>query len=507
MPNDIFDRRDFLKAAGTSAVLAAAGTGGPAAPAQAATADELCFSSAVELARLIQTRQVSAREVMAAHLTRIERLNPRLNAIVAKLDDDECLQLADAADRRAASGERLAPLHGLPTAFKDLQPAVGFPYTRGSPIYKDLKPAEDSVFVERLRRAGVIAIGKTNVPEFGMGSHTYNKVYGTTLNPYDLTKSAGGSSGGAGAALAAGLMPIADGSDLGGSLRNPGNFNNIVGFRPSVGLTPTWPTSFPLLGFSVNGPLARTVADIAFLMSVMTGPDPRDPSLLPADPAVFRGALERDFRGVRVAWCPDLGGLPLEESVRAVLEAQRKTFEDLGCTVEEAVPDLTDADSIFLTIRAFRSAATYGPVLAQYRDLLKPEAIAEVELGQSLTTAAVAQAMVRQGQLLDRMRRFEERYAFTLCAVNQLPPFDASIDWPREIAGVAMEHYVAWQKSCYWITATFRPALSVPAGFTPEGLPVGIQIVGRYRDDLGVLQLGSAFEQATKVGLRRPPLA
>jgi amidase len=190
-----------------------------------------------------------------------------------------------------------------------------------------------------------------------------------------------------------------------------------------------------------------------------------------------------------------------------VLDAQRKTFEDLGCVVEEAVPDLTDAESIFLTIRAFRSAATYGPLLAQYRDLLKPEAVAEVEVGQSLTTAAVAQAMVRHGQLLDRMRRFEERYAFTLCAVNQLPPFDAKLDWPKEIAGVQMEHYIAWQKSCYWLTATFRPAVSVPAGFTPEGLPVGIQIVGRYRDDFGVLQLGAAFEQATKVGLRRPPLA
>ena len=504
MPNDTYDRRDFMRAAGVTAL---AGAVSSVAPAAAATADELCFSSAVDLAKLIQTRQVSAREVMAAHLQRIERFNPRLNAIVAKLDGERCLALADAADRRAAGGERLPPLHGLPTPFKDLQPALGFPYTRGSPIYKDAMPTEDSVFVERLRRAGVIPIGKTNAPEFGMGSHTYNKVYGTTVNPYDLTKSAGGSSGGAASALAAGLMPIADGSDLGGSLRNPRNLNKIVGFRPRVGMTPTWPTSFPLLGFSVNGPLARTVADIAFLMSVMTGPDPRDPSLLPADPAVFRGALGREFRGVRVAWCPDLGGLPLEKSVRTVLETQRQTFEDLGCIVEEAAPDLADADSLFLTIRAFRSAATYGPLLAQYRNLLKPEAIGEIELGQSLTTAAVADAMVRHGQLLDRMRRFEERYAFTLCAVNQLPPFDAKIDWPKEIAGVRMEHYIAWQKSCYWITATFRPALSVPAGFTPDGLPVGIQIVGRYRDDFGVLQLGAAFEQATKVGQRRPALA
>ena len=503
MQSDSCDRREFMAAAGA---LAGAAAAGGAARALAAPGDDLCFASAVELARLIRTREVSAREVMAAHLARIESVNPKLNAIVAKLDDDACLALADAADRVAARGAPLPPLHGLPTAFKDLQSAVGFPYTRGSPIYKDAMPTEDSVFVDRLRRAGVVPIGKTNVPEFGMGSHTYNKVYGTTLNPYDATKTAGGSSGGAAAALATGMLPIADGSDLGGSLRNPGNFNNIVGFRPSVGLTPTWPTSFPLLGFSVNGPLARSVADIALLMTAMTGPDPRDPSLLPVDPAMFSGPLARDFRGVRVAWCPDLGGLPLERRVRDVLEAQRKTFEDLGCVVEEAHPDLAEADSIFLTIRAFRSAATYGPLLAQYRELLKPEAITEVEYGQSLTTAAVAQAMVRHGQLMDRMRRFEERYAFTLCCVNQLAPFDAAIDWPKEIAGVAMEHYIAWQKSCYWVTATFRPAISVPAGFTPEGLPVGIQIVGSYRDDFGVLQLAHAFEQATRVGLRRPAI-
>jgi amidase len=501
MPNEGLDRREFIAAAGAAAVAAA---GAPGASAQSSS--DLTFMDATELARLLRTREVSAREVMAAHLERIARVNPQLNAIVAKLDDDACLALADAADRRAANGGPLPPLHGLPTAFKDLQPAVGFPHTRGSPIYKDAMPTADSVFVDRMRSAGVLPIGKTNVPEFGMGSHTFNKVYGTTLNPYDPTKSAGGSSGGAAAALATGMLPIADGSDLGGSLRNPGNFNNIVGFRPSVGLVPVWPTSFPLLGFSVNGPLARTVADVALLMSVMAGPDARDPSLVPFDPAVFRSPLERDFRGVRVAWSPDLGGLPLDNRVRTVLDAQRKTFEDLGLIVEEAAPDLAEADSIFLTIRAFRSGTTYAPLLAQHRALLKPDAIAEIEQGQALTTAAVADAMVRHGELLDRMRKFEERYAFTLCAVNQLPPFDAAIDWPKEIDGVAMEHYIAWQKSCYWVTATFRPAISVPAGFTPDGLPVGIQIVGRYRDDVGVLQLAAAFEQATKAGLRRPAI-
>ena len=509
MHDDTYDRRDFLKAAGASAALGAvaACAGTDEAPLMAtAGSSELCFMSATELANLMSTRDVSAREVMTAHLEQIERLNPRINAIVAKLDDEQCLELADAADRRAASGAVLPPLHGLPIAFKDLQPAVGFPYTRGSPIYKDAMPAEDSILVERLRNAGALPIGKTNVPEFGMGSHTYNKVYGTTRNPYDLTKSAGGSSGGAGAALAAGLLPIADGSDLGGSLRNPGNFNNVVGMRPTVGLVPTMPTTFPLLGFSVNGPLARTVPDVALLLSVMAGPDPRDAGCDPSDPSVFRRALERDFRGTRVAWCPDLGGLPLDDRVRAALDAQRRTFEDLGCIVEDAYPDLREADSIFLTIRAFRTAATFGPLLDRYRDQLKPEAIGEIEAGRALTSATVADAMVRHAQLLERMRQFEATYEFTLCAVNQVPPFDATLDWPKEIDGVAMEHYVAWMKSAYWVTATFRPAISVPAGFTPEGLPVGIQIVGRHREDFALLQFAHAFEQATRVSDHRPPL-
>jgi len=514
MNEEKYGRRDLLKAAGAGALLsatAAVSNDGdglvPTAAAANMKTDDICYMSATELVRLMRTRKLSAREVMSAHLTRIASVNPKVNAIVAKLDDAKCLALADEADKRAAGNRAtLPPLHGLPTAFKDLQPAVGFPYTRGSLIYKDTMPAADSLFVERLRKAGVLPIGKTNTPEFGMGSHTFNKVYGTTLNPYDLTKTAGGSSGGAAVSLATGMLPIVDGSDHGGSLRNPGNFNNIVGFRPSVGLTPNYPTSFPWLGFSVAGPLARNVPDIALLLSVMSGPDPRDAGLLPFDSAQFRKPLGREFRRVRVAWSPDLGGLPLEPRVRRVLDSQSKTFEDLGCIVEDATPDLRDADNIFLKLRAFRSASNYGPLLKEHRDLLKPDAITEIEYGQSLSSAAVAEAMVQHSQLLDRMRQFEEKYAYTLCAVNQLAPFEAKIDWPKEIAGVPMEHYIAWQKSCYWITATWRPAISVPAGFTPEGLPVGIQIVGKFRDDFGVLQLAHAFEQATKIGERRPKL-
>jgi amidase len=495
---DDVNRREFLQIAGTVAAITTA------MPAVPGSAGDLCFTSAIDLVRLIRAKKISAREVMAAHLAQIGRVNPKVNAIVAKLPDDRCLALADEADRRAAKSGTLPPLRGLPIAFKDLQPAVGFPFTRGSPIYKDEMPAADSVLVERLRNAGAIPIGKTNTPEFGLGSHTYNKVYGTTFNPYDLTKSAGGSSGGAGAALATGMLPIADGSDLGGSLRNPANFNNIVALRPTVGLVPTAPTPFPLLGFSVNGPMARSVADVAFLLSVMAGPDPRDPGCDPSDPSRFAKPLDRSFRGTRVAWCPDLGGLPLDPRVRTVLDAQRKTFASLGCAVEEACPDLSGADQIFLTLRQWRTAATLGPLLATHRERLKPEAIGEIEAGLAVSGGDVARAMIQHGELMERVRRFEEKYEFTICAVNQVPPFDAALDWPKAIDGVTMENYVSWMKSAYWITTTFRPAISVPAGFTAEGLPVGVQIVGRHRDDFGVLQIGHAFEQATGFGKKRP---
>jgi amidase len=437
------------------------------------SADALCFASAREVAGQIRARQVSAREVMTAFLSQINRLNPHLNAIVAKLDDDACLALADAADRALARGEAVGPLHGLPTAFKDLESAIGFRFTKGSPIYRDVVGTEDTVLVERIRRAGAIPIGKTNVPEFGMGSHTYNNVYGTTRNPYDRTKSAGGSSGGAGAALAAGMLPFADGGDLGGSLRNPANFNNIV----------------------------------AFLLSILAGADARDPMCFTSHPEEFVGPLERSFKGARVAWCPDLGGLPLDRRVRRVLDSQRKTFEALGCIVEDVCPDLGNVDEIFVTLRTWASWNVYGPVLAEHRAQMKPEAIWDIEKGAALSGEDVARALMQQGHLLERMRKFEERYEFLVCAVNQVPPFDAAESWPRAIEGVPMESYISWMKSAYWISTTCRPAISVPAGFTDDGLPVGVQIVGRYRDDLSVLKMAYAFEQATNVGARRPPEA
>ena len=505
-------RREFVAMLGLSTLsgsaMASKSDNDPGATATGSLPpDEVCFAGARTLAELVRARRISAREVMTAHLRQIERCNPKVNAIVAKLDDAACLKLADEADRRLASDGAVGPLHGLPAAFKDLQAAVGFPWTSGSTVFRDRFPKSDSVLVERLRRAGVLAIGKTNTPEFGMGSHTYNRVYGTTLNPYDLTKSAGGSSGGAAASVACGMLPFADGSDLAGSLRNPGNFNNVVGFRPSVGLVPTAPTLLPFFGFAVNGPIARSVSDVAFVLSVMAGPDPRDPACYPSDPSVFAGSLDRSFQGIKVAWCPDLGGLPLDRRVRSTLQAQRKTFEAIGCVVEDAAPDLRDADDVFRTLRAWRSWISWGPVFEQHREELKPEAIKEIEDGARLTSGDVARAMVRHGEIMATMRRFQETYPFVLCAVNQVPPFDASMHWPTQIEGEPMHHYIAWMKSAYWITTTFCPAISVPAGFTDDGLPVGVQIVGRYRQDFNVLRLAHAFESATGFARRRPSLS
>jgi amidase len=469
--------------------------------------NDICYATATDLAAQIKRKELSAREVMEAHLAQISRVNPAINAIVSKLPDEQALALADAADRKTLAGEPLGVLHGLPVAFKDLEDAVGFPTSQGSPLFKDAMPERDALLVERLKGAGALGIGKTNVPEFGLGSHTFNPVFGPTLNPYDTTKTAGGSSGGAAAALAARMLPIADGSDTGGSLRNPGNFNNVVGFRVSPGLVPTWPSKMPWSTLGVKGPMARTVADIALLLQAITGRDDRDQRLCDSVPGAFARPLARDFHGVRVAWAPNLGGLPVDPRVMAVLDAQRQTFEDLGCIVEEAVPDLHDADEIFLDLRAFVVGNSRRDVVLEHREQVKPEAIWNVEQGLKMSAIDVGQAMAKQAALYERVRQFMERYEYLLCAVNQVPPFDVNLRYPTEINGVEMETYIAWMKSAYYITVTGLPAISVPSGFTPEGLPVGIQIVGRAGADFGVLRLAHAFEGATEYWKRVPPVA
>lgn len=468
--------------------------------------DEICFMTATELSRSIRERKLSAREVMQAHLDQIDRVNPVVNAIPTFVGHEAALALADAADQQVADGEHLGPLHGLPIAHKDTEDTAGMRTTYGSPIFSDHVPARDSLLAERSVRAGALRIGKTNVPEWAAGSHTFNPVFGATLNPYDVTKSCGGSSGGAAVCLATGMLPIADGSDLGGSLRNPGNFNNVVGFRPSSGRVPGWPSGMAWQALAVKGPLARNVADTALLFSVLAGPDPRAPFSLDAPGETFRAPLDRDFSGTRVAWSPDLGGLPVDPRVTVALESQRHEFAAIGCEMEEATPDFSGANEGFQTLRAYMFASSHAEHLRNNRALLKDSVIWNTELGLSLSGPEVGKAELQRSTLYERVRLFLEKYEFLVCPVNQVPPFDVDIPYPTEINGVAMENYIDWMRSAYYITMAGLPAISVPCGFTPEGLPVGVQIVGRARDDFGVLQLAHAFEQATQAGRRRPPV-
>lgn len=469
--------------------------------------DEIHFMSARELARRIRARELSAREVLRAHLDQIERTNPQVNAVVT-LIAEEAERQALAADERLASGVPPGPLHGLPVAHKDTHATGGVRTTSGSPIFADHVPDADELVVERIRAAGAIMIGKTNVPEFAAGSHTFNPVFGVTRNPYDPTRSAGGSSGGAAAALACGMHPIADGSDMGGSLRNPASFCNVVGLRPSPGRVPSWPVAAAWSTLGVQGPMARDVADTALLLSVLAGPDPRSPIALETPGSAFAVPLDRDLAGLRVAWSPDLGGtVPVDPAVTGVLEPAVKVFEDLGCTVEEACPDLSGADEVFRTLRAWHWDITLRPLLDERRADFKPSLARNIDAGRGLTGAELGRAEVLHTRLFHRVREFFERYDALLLPVSQVPPFDAALEYPEEVAGEPMHDYLEWMRSCFLISATGSPALSVPAGFTGDGLPVGLQIVGPHHGDLAVLQIGHAFEQATLHGRRRPPLA
>ena len=467
---------------------------------------ELCFKPATELAGLIRRRELSAREVMAAHLSQIERVNPKVNAICT-LAADAAKEQAERADEALARGDNPGSLHGLPIAIKDLVDTKGIRTTSGSPIYKDFVPDEDALFVQRLKAAGAIVIGKTNVPEFGAGSHTFNPVFGVTRNPYDLSRTAGGSSGGGAAALASGMIPIADGSDLGGSVRNPPNFNNVVGLRPSPGRIPRYPNSQPWNSLPVLGPMARTVRDVALLLSVMAGPDSRDPISISEAPGQFRGSLERDLKGARIAWSRDLGQFPVQKAVTDVIEQALPSLTDLGCVVEEAHPDFSGAAEIFQVLRAQGFASGLADEYRDHRDDLKDTVIWNVEQGLKLSGSDISNAQTKRSELFHRVRVFFESYDYLLLPVSQVVPFPVEVEWVKEIDGIEMKTYIDWMKSCSFITLTEHPAMSMPCGFTSDGLPVGVQIVGRFRREIEVLQLAYAFEQVTRVADRRPQVA
>jgi amidase len=499
MPDLEITRREAVRTLGTAGAI-------HAAQLSAEPASDVCFLTASEMASLIRRKKLSAREVVAAHLKQIERVNPKVNAIVT-LVAEQAIENARRADEMQARGAALGRLHGLPVVHKDLFETAGIRTTFGSRIFKDNIPKRDAIIVERINRAGAICLGKSNTPEFGTGSQTFNAIFGSTKNPYDLTKTCGGSSGGAAVSLACGMVPIADGSDSGGSLRNPAGFCNVVGLRVAPGRVPTFAQGNAWLTITVQGPMARTVADVALLLSVIAGPDPRSPICISEPGSRFTGKLDRNFKSVRVAWFTSMGGIPFDPGVLRAVNIQRKVFENLGCIVEEAEPDWAGVFEAYDTLRAWNYAATQSENVRLHRDLMKDTNIWEVERGSKLTGAAISRANALRSQAWERMRIFQEKYEYFIAPTSQVQPFDVDSPYPKEIAGVRMTTYSEWMKSCMLISSLENPAISVPAGFTAEGLPVGLQIVGRHRDEWSVLQLAQAFEQATRFASRKPPVA
>ncbi len=447
-------------------------------------------------AEAVRRRDISARELLDLHLARIAERNPELNAIVS-LDEDRARAGAAAADEHLARGLPVGPLHGLPFAVKDTHAVAGWRTTYGSPLFSDHVPEVDDLIVERIRRAGAVIIGKTNVPEFAAGSHTFNKVFGTTRNPVDPTRSAGGSSGGAACALAAGMVPLADGSDMGGSLRNPASFCGVVGLRPSLGRVPTWPAPHYWEATSVGGPMARTVGDVALLLAVLAGPDPRVPLALGDPGAAFAPPLQGTLTGLKVGYSVDLGGaFAVDRRVAAVLETAGRLLVRAGASVYDAHPDLAAGDETFRTLRAWHFQATFGDLLRRHPDGFKQTLADNIRAGEGLTGADVARALEQRTALADTMRRFFAEYDVLVLPVSQVPPFPADQEFPTEIDGQQMTSYLDWMRSAYLITVTGCPAISVPAGMTPEGLPVGIQLVAPHGQDRRLLEIASAFEAA-----------
>ena len=447
------------------------------------------------MADAVRRRQISARELLDLHLARIAERNPGLTAIVS-LDEERARAGAWAADEHLAAGHPVGPLHGLPFAVKDTHDVAGWRTTYGSTLFADHVPDRDDLVVERIRRAGAVLLGKTNVPEFAAGSHTFNRVFGTTLNPVDPTRSAGGSSGGAAAALASGMVPLAEGSDMGGSLRNPASFCGVVGLRPSLGRVPTWPAPNQWETTSVAGPMARTVGDVALLLSVLAGPDPRVPLALGDPGHAFAPPVVGSLPGLRVGWTADLGGLlRVDPAVRSVVEDAGRLLVAAGAQVYDDHPDLALADDTFRTLRAWHFQASYGDLLREHPDGIKQSLADNIRAGESLTGADVARAYAQRTALSETMRRFFERYDVLVLPTSQVPPFPADQEWPTEVDGEAMPDYLAWMRSGYLVSVTGCPAISVPAGQTPEGLPVGVQLVAPHGHDRRLLEVAAAFEE------------
>lgn len=468
---------------------------------------ELCQASACQLARWYRRRMVSPLEVMQAVLARIEAVNPRLNAYVT-LDREGALAAARRATRALKPGAALPPLHGIPVSIKDLTPVAGMRTTSGSKIYADHVPAEDALVVARLRAAGATLLGKTNTPEFGAGANTFNAVFGPTRNPWDPTRTCGGSSGGAAVALAAGMGPLAQGTDLGGSVRLPAAFCGVVGFRTTPGLIPVYPRDLAWDSLSVNGPMARTVADAALMLSVMAGPDDRAPLSYAVDTRAFPRAVRApSVRGWRVAWTADLDGLiPVDAEVAAVAEGATGVFRSLGARVEAACPSFAETNQIVLGTRGLSMAALHGEKLSRWRDQMQAGLVWNIEQGLRLTAAEIGRAETLRTALYQRVRAFLETRQLLILPTVAVPPFPVEQPYPTAINGIPLTNYTQWFFLTYAISLVGLPAISVPCGFTRAGLPVGLQIVGGRRQEAAVLAAAAAYERAAPWADRLPPL-
>jgi Asp-tRNA(Asn)/Glu-tRNA(Gln) amidotransferase A subunit family amidase len=466
---------------------------------------DLCYLSAVELAAAIRARQLSPVELTIAILDRIDQLSPKINAYCTVVPE-AALAAARQAETAVMQGEPMGCLHGIPISFKDLTVTAGIRTTFGSKVFEYHVPTEDAIVVERARRSGAIVLGKTNTPEFGCKGVTDNRVFGYTRNPWRLDRVAGGSSGGAAAALAAGLGPLAEGSDLAGSIRIPAGCCGVVGFKPSLGRVPYYPSLNSWTGFNVVGPMARTVGDAALLFSVMAGPDERDPLSLPDTGEDFVRATEEEHGGMRVAWSADLGYAPVDPEVRSLCATAAKVFEGLGCLVEEASPGFEDPEPLFLDLTAPARAARCSPYLEQWQDQMDPILVQRILRTQGATAIEYERANYRRTALWHIVRLFFERYELLLTPTTAVPPFAIGIDYPTEIAGRPVSSPLAWLPFTFPFSMTGQPAISVPCGWTREGLPVGLQIVGRRLADAAVLRAARMFEVASPWAGRRPNL-
>jgi amidase len=467
---------------------------------------DLCLTPATTLKRLIRLKKVSPVEVVRAVLDRIERVNPKLNAYCTVVAE-RALKAARHAESAVMKKKALGPLHGVPVSIKDLVPTAGIRTTWGSKIYEHHVPDEDGLVVERLKAAGAIVIGKTNTPEFGAGANTYNAVFGPTRNPWNSALTCGGSSGGAAVALATGMGPLAQGSDLGGSLRIPAAFCGVVGFRTTPGLVPVYPSQLGWDTYSVQGPMARTVADTALMLAAISGPDERVPISFQVDTREFVRAVKApSVKGLRVAWSPDLGIAPVERQVKQVAETAAKVFARLGARVEDSHPDFSGVQEIIRVSRGLRMAALHADKLAKWREVMNPNLVWNIEQGLKLSAEDAGRAETLRTELWGRVRTFFSRYDLLLTPTVAVLPFPVEIPYPKEVNGRPMANYIDWVLPTYAFTVVGLPAISVPAGWTADGLPVGLQIVGRWRGEASVLRAAAAFETASPWADKIPPV-